>query len=99
VKSHARYTVESAKTLSTIQFEKYDKYDRTNDVAARAYLLTSIEVTLSNKVEEKIEDGDTFPVVWLQFIKTSQSTSVERFEDLKLVINKTSPIPVLWGKP
>ena len=91
VKSHARYTVESAKTLSTIQFEKYDKYDRTNDVAARAYLLASIEVTLSNKVEEKIEDGDTFPVVWLQFIKTIQSTSVERFEDLKLAIKKRHP--------
>ena len=91
VKSHARYTVDSARALSAIQSAKYDKYDRTNDVAARAYLLASIEATLSNKVEEKIEDEDTFPIVWLQFIKTIQSTSVERFEDLKLTIKKRHP--------
>ena len=92
VKSHARYTVDSsARELSAIQSTKYDKYDRTNDVAAKAYLLVSIETSLSNKVEEKIEDDDTFPIVWLQFIKTIQSTSVERFEDLKLTIKKRHP--------
>jgi hypothetical protein len=52
VKSHARYTVDSAKTLCAEQVAKYDKHDRTNDVAAKAFLLASIEESLSNRVEE-----------------------------------------------
>ena len=91
VKSHARYTVDTAKLLSTVQVAKYDKYDRTNDVAAKAYLLASIESSLSNKVEEKLEDTDSFPIAWLQLIKTIQSTSVERFEDIKQAIKKRHP--------
>jgi hypothetical protein len=46
VKSHARYTVDNAKLLSTVQVAKYDKYDRTNDVAAKAYLLVSHRIIL-----------------------------------------------------
>ena len=91
VKSHARFTMDSAKVLSAIQVTKYDKYDKTNDVAASAYLLASIEDSLSNKVEEKLEDTDAFPIVWLQLIKTIQSTSVERFEDIKQTIKKRHP--------
>ena len=91
VKSHARYTVDTAKLLSTVQTAKYDKYDTTNDIAARAYLLASIEPSLSNKVEEKLDDSDPFPIVWLQLIKTIQSTSVERFEDIKQTIKKRHP--------
>ena len=91
VKSHARYTVDTAKVLSQAQILKYDKYDRTNDVAAKAYLLASIEASLSNKVEEKLEEGDTFPIVCLQLIKTIQSTLLQRFEDIKQSIKKRHP--------
>ena len=91
VKSHARFTVQSAKSLIDVQASKYDSYDRTNDVAARAFLLASLETSLSNKIEEKIEDNDSFPIVWLQLIKTIQSTSIERFEDLKQAIKKRHP--------
>ena len=86
VKSHARYTVQSAQLLVENQLVSYDKYDKTNDKAARAYLLASLAVTLSNKVAEKLEDSDPFPIVWLQFLKAIQSTSIERFEDLKASI-------------
>ena len=91
VKAHARYTVDLAKKFCATQVTRYDKYDRTNDVAAKAFLLASIEETLSNRVEEKLEDTDAFPIVWLQLIKTIQSTSVERFEDLKQTIKRRHP--------
>jgi hypothetical protein len=33
--------------------------------------------SLSNKIEERLDDDDPFFVVWLEFIKAIQSTSVE----------------------
>ena len=69
VKAHARYTVQSAKALIEGQVPKYDKYDRTNDKAARTFLLASLQIDLSNKVAEKLDDDDPFPIVWLQFLK------------------------------
>ena len=91
VKSHSRYTVQSAKTLIQGQVELYDKYDKTNDKAARTYLLASLTPLLSNKVSEKLDDADPFPIVWLQFLKAIQSTSIERFEDLKTSIKLRLP--------
>lgn len=91
VKSHSRYTVQSAQNLVKPQLVKYDKYDKTNDRAARTYLLASLTVTLSNKVSEKLEESDPFPIVWLQFLKSIQSTSIERFEDLKSSIKMRLP--------
>ena len=84
VSSHSRYTVATAKTLSSHQVLLYDKYDKMNDLAATKFLLSSLDPALMSKIKEKIEDNDLFHVVWLQLIMTSnQSTSIECFEDLK----------------
>jgi hypothetical protein len=83
VKAHVRYTVQSAKLLAEVQVQLYSKYDRTNNMAAKTYLLPSLTTELSNKATEKLDDTNSFPVVWLQFLKSVQSTSIERFEDLK----------------
>jgi hypothetical protein len=77
--------------LGAIQLTKYDPYDSTNNEAARTFLLKSITTTISQKIEEKLEDDDPFFVVWLEFIQTIQSTSIKRFEDLKLVIKTRHP--------
>ena len=92
VKDHARYTVPSATLLVKKQLVKYDKYDKTNDLAASTCLLASLSGPLSSKVEEKVEETDPFPIVWLQFLKAIQSTSrIERFEDLKSSIRLRLP--------
>ncbi len=92
IKAHARYTVQLAKLLAETQTQLYDKYDRTNNMAARTLLLASPSTELSNKVTEKLDDSDSFPVVWLQFLnKTIQSTSNERFEDLTAIIKARLP--------
>ncbi|KAI2503051.1 hypothetical protein MHU86_11399 [Fragilaria crotonensis] len=90
IKAHARYTVQSAKLLAEAQVQRYDKYDRpTIWQPGPICLLHSTE--LSNKVTEKLDDSDSFPVVWLQFLKSIQSTSIERFEDLKAIIKARLP--------
>jgi hypothetical protein len=91
VKSHSRYTVQTAKSLGAPQLLLYDKYDKNNDRAAVKYLLSSLTPTLMSKIKEKTEDADPFPVIWLQLIKTIQSTSIERFEDLKIAIKARHP--------
>ena len=91
VKSHSRYTVATAKALSSQQLLLYDKYDKTNDLAATKFLLSSLDPALMSKIKEKMEDDDSFHVVWLQLIKTIQSTSIERFEDLKAAIKARHP--------
>ena len=91
VVNHARFTLQTARKLGTSQLTKYDAYDATNDDAARTFLLESITQSLANKIEERLDDEDPFFIVWLEFIKTIQSTSVERFEDLKLSIKGRHP--------
>jgi hypothetical protein len=93
VKAHTRYTVQSAKRLAEVKIQLYIKHDRTNNMAARAYLLASLSTEISNKETEKLDDNDSFPVVWLQFLKSIQSTSIERFEDLKGTNKSRLPSP------
>ena len=50
IKAHARYTVQSAKLLAEAQVQRYDKYDRTNDMAARTYLLASLSTGLTLQI-------------------------------------------------
>ncbi len=93
IKAHTRCTVQSAKLLlAETQTQLYNKYDRNKNMAAKSYLLASLSTELSNKVTEKLDDSDSFPVVWLQFLKTIQSTSsIERFEGLKTIIKARLP--------
>jgi hypothetical protein len=88
---HPRFTQESAVNSLKVQLALYDKYDRENDKAARKFLIASLAEELADQLEEPIDDDDAFPLVWMQFLKLIQSTSVERFEDLKLRIKGRHP--------
>jgi hypothetical protein len=90
VKSHSRYTIQTAKALSTKQLMLYDKYNKSNDRAAVNFVLSLLSPALI-KIKEKTEDSDSFHIVWLQLIKTIQSTSIERFKDLKASIKARHP--------
>ena len=90
-KRHSRYTVQTAKSLGAPQLLLYDKYDKNNGRAAVKYLLSSLTPALMSKIKKKTKDADPFPVIWLQLIKTIQSTFIERFEDLKIAIKARHP--------
>jgi len=91
VKWHARFTTKTAQASMEQQLQRYDSYDRLNDTAATTYLLTSISTSVLTRVKDRMDEDDPFPLVWLHFMKTIQSTSVQRFEDLKLAIKQRSP--------
>jgi hypothetical protein len=77
IKEYARFTLSIARKAIITQVILYDKYDRENDRAAIAFLLDSLDLDLSTKLQERIDETDNFPVVWIQLLKLVQSTSIE----------------------
>ncbi|KAI2510749.1 hypothetical protein MHU86_3697 [Fragilaria crotonensis] len=96
VKSHARYTVQSAQQLIEKQLELYDKYDKTNDKAARTYLLASLTPLLSNKVTEKLDESDPFPIVWLHL----EGHSIDLYREIRRpqVVDQATPSKSVPGE-
>jgi hypothetical protein len=95
VKEHSRFTLATAKKLSNEQAKLYDTFDMANDACARKFSLDSISTDLSKHIVERLEENPTFAAVWLQFIKTIQSTSMARFEGIQQDQGPEA-FPVLW---
>ena len=91
ITDHARFTLESARTSSDAQMKLYDKYDRSNNDAAKAFLLDSLDVDLKTTIIELIEDDDSFTVVWLTLMNEIQTQSIERIEAIKRQIKDRKP--------
>jgi hypothetical protein len=68
-----------------------DKYDVTNNTAAVAFLLDSLAPALGETMSERLEDKDSFHVVWMELMNEIQVQSVERFEALKMEIKNRRP--------
>ena len=66
IRNHARFSsnLKNAKVLSTIFSERFDEQDQSNDSAAKAFLLDSLEFKFSQVLERKIKDDDSFAMVW-----------------------------------
>jgi hypothetical protein len=70
----------------------YDKYDHSNNDAAKAYLLDSLAVDLKTTITtELIEDDDSFHVIWLTLMNEIQTQSIERIESIKRQIKERKP--------
>jgi transposase InsO family protein len=91
ITDHARFTLDSARTSSADQMKRYDKYDRSNNDAAKAFLLDSLDVELKTTITELIEDNDSFNVVWLTLMNEIQTQSIERIESIKRQIKDRKP--------
>ena len=92
VSDYARYSISTAETAYISQSQLYDKYDVQNNNTACKFLLASLDRELHDSIVEQLEDDSGFAVVWLYLIKSIQSISIERFEDLKAQIKKRHPV-------
>jgi hypothetical protein len=88
---HSRYTLDSTREARIVQTALYDKYDITNNTAAVAFLLDSLAPALGETISERLEDKDSFHVVWMELMNEIQVQSVERFEALKTEIKNHRP--------
>jgi hypothetical protein len=88
---HSRYTLDSARTDSLVQVALYDKYDVTNNTAAIAFLLDSLSPALAETISEKLEEEDSFHVVWLELMNEIQVQTIERIKAIKKQIKDRKP--------
>ena len=89
ITDHTRFTQAYVRSAAPTQYAKYDAYDRTNDRAARLMFVDSLNETL--KGEFHIPDEPSFLEVWMLFIQTLQSDSMERFKDMEKEVRSLKP--------
>lgn len=93
VNNHTRFVADTRRTEIAIQDFKgeFDDMDRTNDTAATTFLLNSIDPLMSDDLVEDNEINDTFTKVWLQFIRTLCTNSLNRYDNIKNQIRAKDP--------
>ena len=69
---------------------QYVEYDHNNDQCARKLFFNSISKDLLVELCLRINDSDSFPVVWMIFIGIVMPCGVTRFESLKEKIQSRS---------
>jgi hypothetical protein len=94
IDDYSRYTVDSAREHGVAQSKLYNSYDLVNDRTARTALLSSLDATLYKTVHSALLPDNTFPVAWMLLIEELQSTSIQRFADVKLKIAAYKPSQV-----
>jgi len=91
VKGHYRFSIDSCSKMIATQLLKYDAYDRTNNLEATNFLFNSLSKDLSQELRDVIVDEDPFPVVFVHLMNLLRSTSIDRFENIKVKIKTRHP--------
>ena len=93
VNNHTRFVIDTATTEAAIEAFKtnFDDMDRTNDTAATSFFLDSLDSTIADDIIEETEINETFPQVWLRFIRTLCTNSLNRYENIKNEIRAKDP--------
>ena len=60
VRNHARFSanIKTTKVSADLFASRFDEYDQSNDAAAQAFLIDSLDPKLVLSVERKCKDGD-----------------------------------------
>ena len=91
ITDHTRFTQAYICSAAPIQYAKYDAYDRSNDRAAHLMFVDSLNETLKGEIQDRIPDKPSFLEVWMLFIQTLQSNSMERFKDMEKEVRSLQP--------
>ena len=91
ITDHTRFTQAYVRSAAPIQYAKYDVYDRSNDRAAHLMFVDSLNKTLKGEIQDRIPDEPSFLEVWMLFIQTLQSDSMERFKDMEKEVRSLQP--------
>jgi hypothetical protein len=91
VSKHTRFTADTVTSRALKQSRRYDENDWDNDQAAKECLLDSVSPELKKRIRNRIQDTDTFPKVWIEFITLVLSTSIDRYEQMKKRIQGRHP--------
>ncbi|KAL7556520.1 hypothetical protein ACA910_000983 [Epithemia clementina (nom. ined.)] len=88
---HMRFTFNNAATLAQTQKALYNQYDHANHKAAIQALLKSLDPTLANDIEDRMNSSMTLHQVWMLLICNLQTDSINKFDKLKNKIRSHTP--------
>ena len=93
VNNHTRFVIDMTTTETAIEAfsNNFDDMDRTNDTSATTFFLDSLDTSIADDIIEDMEISDTFPRVWLRFIRTLCSNSLNRYDNIKNQIRAKDP--------
>ena len=91
IMDHTWFTQAYVRSAAPIQYAKYDNYDQSNDRAARLMFVDSLNETLKGEIQDRIPDEPSFLEVWMLFIQTLQSDSMERIKDMEKDVRSLQP--------
>ena len=83
ITDHTQFTQAYLRSAAPIQYAKYDAYDRSNNRATCLMFVDSLNETLKGEIQDRIPDEPSFLEVWMLFIQTLQSDSMEQFKDME----------------
>ena len=85
VENHARFTADlkTTKVAADLLYSKFDKHDLSNDSAATAFLLDSLETKFATIVIRKVKEEDSFAMVWLKKIQFVVAPSLDCWDVIK----------------
>ena len=94
VRNHARFSanIKTTKASADLFTSCFDDYDQSNDAAAQAFLLDSLDPKLVLSLERKIKDGDGFVMMWLKLIQLVVVPSLDRWDTIKDKMKAAPPM-------
>ena len=77
IMDHTWFAQAYVRSAAPIQYAKYDTYARSSDRAAHLMFMDSLNETLKGEIQDCIPDEPSFLEIWMLFIQTLQSDSME----------------------
>ena len=93
VNNQTCFVSDIAKTESAIEdfALESDDMDRTNDTAATAFFINSLDPSVADDLVQDTEISDTFTSMWLKFIRSLCTNLLNRYKNIKAQICAKEP--------
>jgi hypothetical protein len=90
---HLRFTLTNAMPLAEAQVQLYYSIGKSNNATAMECLLDSVSPELKKRIQNRIADQQApLPLVWLEFLSLTVSSSINWFEQIKRQIQAHHPL-------
>jgi hypothetical protein len=91
VENFPRFANHAVDKLHEQDDAKWDEHDLTNDLAAREYLLNSLEAKFKASLQLKIPKNSAFVVYWMTVVKMVRSSALDVYDKIKNKIRERKP--------
>ena len=85
IRNHAKFSanLKTTKVSADLFASSFDEFDQSNDAAAQAFLLDSLDPKLVQSLERRVKGDDGFVMMWLRLIQLLVAPSLDRWDIIK----------------